>query len=157
MDEIARGMAFAFKSKTVPIWVTIGMHILLDIQDILGQEQDLAPFHGLHHVLDQQTAALVKFRESWSLPFEYDRFVARENEYLEQQLQSAEEVAKDSCDTLKKNPIRCGLLQHDCLIHLRDSGLYLEQKTGHICMMAHLYTRRSYWTQQLQDGPTWNC
>jgi hypothetical protein len=77
-------MAFAFKSKTVPIWDTFGIEIVLGIQDVLGPVQALAPFQELHHVLDQETVAVNKFIEIWSLPFEFDYTVTPENEYLGQ-------------------------------------------------------------------------
>jgi hypothetical protein len=71
-------------------------------------------------------AAVEKFRESWSIPFGFDHEVMPENEFLEQQPSNAKKAADDSCDTLKQNPIRCGLLRYDCQLQFRDSGLYLE-------------------------------
>jgi hypothetical protein len=64
MDEISRDTAQAFKIKPVPIWVTFGIQILLDIQDILGPGQAEAPCHELHHLLDQETAAVKTFKEN---------------------------------------------------------------------------------------------
>jgi hypothetical protein len=36
LDEVSRGIRHCFQTFTVPIWVTFGMQLLFDIQDLLG-------------------------------------------------------------------------------------------------------------------------
>jgi len=112
MDEITRGMAHVFKTRTVPIWVTFGMQILLDIQDILGPSHVGAPFQELHDFLDKESATTEAFKKSWSLPFNMGTIVSGQQEYLKDALEAAKAIADDSCDTLKHNPVRCGLLRY---------------------------------------------
>lgn len=61
-------------------------------------------------------------------------------------------VADDPCETLKPNPIRCGLLMYDAYLQLNTSGYQLERALGQICMMTHLYVA----TKLLHpDCPVW--
>ncbi|KAF2829510.1 hypothetical protein CC86DRAFT_437299 [Ophiobolus disseminans] len=118
MDEIIRGMAYAFKRAT----------------------QVETPFEELHDFLDRETAAIESFHDSWSLPFKNGKIVTDEYKLLMRELKSAKVCAADTCcDIMKEKPIRCGLLRYDAYLQIRDSMLYLEQRTGQICMMAHLY------------------
>ncbi|KAF2877706.1 hypothetical protein BDV95DRAFT_480836 [Massariosphaeria phaeospora] len=140
IDEITRGMAYMFKSRTVPIWVTFGMQILLDVQDILGPSQVEAPFQELHDFLDYQIAATEALRQSWSLPFGTGDVEGPDLDFIASRLEQSKSISGDSCDSLRQNPFRCGLFRYDANVQLRESWLALEFQTAQICVMAHLYT-----------------
>jgi hypothetical protein len=128
------------------------MQILLDIQDILTPDHVHDPFHELHERLDREVAMKEMLEKSWSTPFNHQGEASRMRHAMTHDLEFHKAVASDSCDTLKPNPIRCGLLVYDAYLELRSSGLRFERSTGQTCMMAHLYVA----TRLLApDSPKW--
>ncbi|KAF2441426.1 hypothetical protein P171DRAFT_434127 [Karstenula rhodostoma CBS 690.94] len=147
-DEVTRGMKLMFTKSEIPIWVTFGMQILLDIQDIMdysmgeGKGFNL-PYNHARTILDN---VMVNWKESgeWEPPFpwlfgkdsnsEDARFICndamdRYHDLLEHQ----------DIPAVEFNPIRCGLLKYDVYSMLHEYGQRLEHYGGFASVLAHVY------------------
>lgn len=40
--EMTRGIGHLYRTQTIPVWVTFGLQMLLDIQDVMGSSVDKA-------------------------------------------------------------------------------------------------------------------
>ncbi|EFQ93236.1 hypothetical protein PTT_09431 [Pyrenophora teres f. teres 0-1] len=150
IDEVTRGMEHMFKHNEVPLWTTFGMQLLLDIQDAIGEGDAYKPLCELQERLDREISYNEAFT-SKSSPFS-DARVEELRGDMTHNLKYNQELAKDSCDTLKPNPIRCGLLMYDAYLELNTIGHTLERVAGEMCMMAHLYKATRLIAP---DSPTW--
>ncbi|KAI4915341.1 hypothetical protein J4E85_010466 [Alternaria conjuncta] len=152
MDEVSRGMAHMFKHRQIPIWTTFGIQILLDIQDILTKDHLHDPFDELNVRVDREVAMKEALERSWIQPFPTEGHAADIRKDMATDLTYTKAVADDPCETLKPNPIRCGLLMYDAYLQLNTSGYQLERALGQICMMTHLYVA----TKLLHpESPVW--
>ncbi|KAI2485754.1 hypothetical protein Ptr902_04694 [Pyrenophora tritici-repentis] len=138
IDEVTRGMDHMFKHNEVPLWTTFGMQLLLDIQDVIGEEDAQKPLWELQERLDKEISYNEVFTCKSSSPFTDERIEELRVD-MTHNLKYNQELAKDPCDTLKPNPIRCGLLMYDAYLELNTTGHNLERVAGEMCMMAHLY------------------
>jgi hypothetical protein len=159
-DEITRGVEVMLESPTVPVWLTFGMQVLLDVQDILHATHSWTPFEDLHICMAAEILAQKALHDNWLLPFIMTSSASSEpSQTLDDmrklntmRLLRHKYLANGTSDALKHNPIRCGLLKYDLYLDRRGQGLPLEEATNQICMMAHLYVA----TRTLHpEAPKW--
>lgn len=128
-DEITRGMANAFRTKTVLIWVTFGEQILLDIQDILRSVKVLEPFQELHYLLDNETTVIKDFCKSWSYPFKFLQEVTMDNQSVDELLDMIKDSVGHDCDSLKHNPIHCGANKSGTIVFIGSAAALCDMPT----------------------------
>ncbi|KAF2120926.1 hypothetical protein BDV96DRAFT_595324 [Lophiotrema nucula] len=175
LDEITRGIRHMFKYSEVPIWVTLGMQLFLDIQDVLGETLE-EPYRDLQsHVSHEvRNYADSKYRRSsmklrqgettilnrldtilddiqdWALDDFFGQLLAKPPPCHFPGALSDMQVERDYL--LKRHPVRCGLLKYDLYFQLQDSGANLDVQTLRIFSLAHLYTAGKI---LYPDSPTW--
>jgi hypothetical protein len=102
--------------------------------------------------LDRETSTKEALERNWILPFSSLGYAEAKRKDMAEDLAFTKAVADDPCDTLKPNPIRCGLLMYDAYLQVNSSGLQLERCLGQICMMAHVYAATRLIAP---DSPVW--
>jgi len=102
--------------------------------------------------VDREVAMKEALERSWIQPFPSVGHAADIRKDMATDLTYTKAVADDPCETLKPNPIRCGLLMYDAYLQLNTSDYQLERALGQICMMTHLYVA----TKLLHpESPVW--
>ncbi|KAI4645148.1 hypothetical protein J4E93_005948 [Alternaria ventricosa] len=158
---VTRGMKIMFTDKVVPIWVTFGIQMLLDIQDIkdnrMGEGKGFnSSFTHARVTLEDELNEWPAFDE-WEAPFPElfgphtpsgdERSRCRDTMDIYHQLMEHSDIP-----ALKYNPIRCGLIKYDVYFQLHICGWHLERHSGLVCVLGHLYTAGKL---LYPNDPTW--
>ena len=135
--------------KVIPIWVTFGIQMLLDIQDIkdnrMGEGKGFnSSFTHARVTLEDELNEWPAFDE-WEAPFPElfgphtpsgeERSRCRNTMDIYHQLMEHSDIP-----ALKYNPIRCGLIKYDVYFQLHICGWHLERHSGLVCVLGNLYT-----------------
>jgi hypothetical protein len=162
-DEVIRGIQYAFDTHTVPIWVSFGLQVFLDIQEIMGNDGLTSTFtelqdtvrscvkeHGENIDFTNPFASVPLAMKSSELQHNLDEI---QHWTLDDYLGQATKRNMMSMDThpnlskmiteedylLRNHPLRCGTHKHDLYLQLQAYGILFEKSTWLMTMLAHGY------------------
>ena len=149
LDEITRGIRHAFKTWTIPIWVSFGVQVLLDIQDVfttsiekplkdlqahvqyaskmLAKDLDFdRPFEAKGYErahVDRATSILRDIR-NWTLTDMVGAMLRQEHSMDEHPVLGP--VLDQDNYVLRNHPLRCGMLKYYLYLQVHSTGAGVE-------------------------------
>ncbi|KAK8087177.1 hypothetical protein PG994_002151 [Apiospora phragmitis] len=176
-DEITRGVFEMFKSSTLPIWAVFGIHLLLDMQDILGVTSSAQPLeelqshtHNMPEVTDFETypfgttADNHKSIMTWTSirQREFKKIVLEDDirqrvsqvpvpEAVKSKFMKMDCIQEENW-FLRRHPLRCGLLKYHLYFLFHCAGIRFGESSWGLSALIHVYAacRRLY-----PDDPVW--
>ncbi|KAF2870737.1 hypothetical protein BDV95DRAFT_607873 [Massariosphaeria phaeospora] len=176
-DEISRGVRYMTEHDEIPVWVTFGTQLYIDIQDILGDALR-APYLTLAALLKQCRGSLDQFLLNRASIPDYGLIRGQEikkvldvikaritmhEAYVQKDLYNVtlancvthpylSTLRKEDHSLLRQHPVMCGLLQYDLYLENHRNGLLFEEFTLGIFPMVYLYAAyRLRWP----EAPAW--
>ncbi|KAF2645390.1 hypothetical protein P280DRAFT_441828 [Massarina eburnea CBS 473.64] len=179
-DPVSQGLQAMFKTHELPLWLTFGVQVHFDSQDILGEQLTRRTNFELQVYLNPMMARVQDTLEKWEDPFlpqeiEYEVYTPLIDAYNALSSWGSEDKLGKQLGHLATNPkfgghpvlkkmrseeryfyrqhpLLNGMMKYHFFLHYHAAGIAHEANSASLLMMAHVYVggRLRY-----PDGPVW--